>query len=46
MSPHGGDINRWMSKLSLEELKQQEEMAKVALFKLGVTFNSPFAQIK
>ncbi len=36
---HAAPLIEWINKLSLKELKQQEEMAKVALFKLGVTFN-------
>ncbi len=37
--PAAAALIEWLQSLSLEELQQHEKTAKVALFKLGVTFN-------
>ncbi|MBD2578507.1 circularly permuted type 2 ATP-grasp protein [Oscillatoria sp. FACHB-1406] len=37
--PSAAALIKWMRQLTPETLQQQQEMAKVALFKLGITFN-------
>jgi uncharacterized circularly permuted ATP-grasp superfamily protein len=36
---HAAPLANWMQNLSVEQLKQHQETAQIALFKMGVTFN-------